>query len=63
MPAYSKTPARVASRVRLDTGSCFFEEAQGGTHTGQTYGPNHRKVVAYRAYADASATGQADHIQ
>ena len=45
----------------LDTGHCFFEEAQGGTPADQNYGPNHRKVVAYRAYADGGATGQRDH--
>ena len=45
----------------LDTGHCFFEEAQGGTPGTQNYGPDHRKVVAYRAYADGGATGQRDH--
>merc|ERR1719506_1410355 len=39
----------------LDTGHCFFEEAQGGTPGTQNYGPDHRKVVAYRAYADGGA--------
>ena len=45
----------------LDVGHCFFEEATGGTAADQTYGPNHRKVVAYRAYADGGATGTSDH--
>jgi len=45
----------------LDTGHCFFEEATGGEAAGQVYGPNHRKVVAYRAYADGGATGTRDH--
>ena len=45
----------------LDTGHCFFEEATGGAAADQTYGPNHRKVVAYRAYADGVATGTSDH--
>ena len=42
----------------LDAGHCFFENAQGDTATGQTFGPNHRKIVGYRAYADGEATGQ-----
>ena len=45
----------------LDTGHCFFEQAQGGEPTDQTYGPTHRKVVAYRAYADGGAEGERDH--
>ena len=45
----------------LDTGHCFFEEAQGGEAGTQKYGPDHRKVVAYRDYADKGATGQRDH--
>ena len=45
----------------LDTGHCFFEESQGGTATNQNYSPDHRKVVAYRAYADGGATGTRDH--
>ena len=45
----------------LDTGHCYFEEATGGAAADQAYGPNHRKVVAYRAYADGVATGTADH--
>jgi hypothetical protein len=45
----------------LDAGHCFFEDAQGDTAQGQTYGPAHRKIVGYRAYADDGATGQRDH--
>jgi hypothetical protein len=45
----------------LDTGHCFFEDKTGGTAAAQTYGPAHRKVKAYRAYADGAATGTRDH--
>ena len=45
----------------LDAGHCFFEDKPGGTAAAQTYSPAHRKVVAYRAYADGAATGTRDH--
>jgi len=45
----------------LDVGHCFFEDAPGGTAANQNYGVDHRKVVAYRAYADGVATGLRDH--
>ena len=46
----------------IDTGHCFFEQVQGDTMAAQNYGPEHRKIVAYRAYADGTpGTGQRDH--
>ena len=45
----------------LDSGHCFFEDKTGGEAATQTYGPTHRKIVAYRPYADGEATGQRDH--
>ena len=42
----------------LDGGSCYFENAAGGTPGNQQYGDTHRKVQSYRAYADGEATGQ-----
>ena len=45
----------------LDAGHCFFNNAEGATAGGQTYGPTHRKIVGYRAYADDAATGTRDH--
>ena len=32
-----------------------------GTAANQNYGVDHRKVIAYRAYADGAATGVRDH--
>jgi len=45
----------------LDTGHCFFEQARGQTAAQQNPSANHRKVVAYRPYADNEATGTRDH--
>uniref|UniRef100_A0A7S0J3W4 WW domain-containing protein n=1 Tax=Calcidiscus leptoporus TaxID=127549 RepID=A0A7S0J3W4_9EUKA len=45
----------------LDTGHCFFEQAAGQNAVDQQYGPDHRKVVSYRPFADGEATGTADH--
>ena len=44
----------------LDTRHCFFANAPGDTAFSQTYGPSHRKVVAYRSYADGMASGMQD---